>query len=202
MSLLKPLILIIIIKYYQITRRHHMKRNTMKRYQIAGFILAVILIITAGVYAAGQSSASYTIESDVLSTGGSSAGSATYLNEDTLGQSSAIGRSTSSSYGNYGGFWYTIWGGACPNLPVRIVRGVPLYYMTLQDAYIAAGAGEVIQSQNIMFTEDLNIDLNKEVTITGGYSCDYANASGTTSIRGTLSIISGLVSIENLVVAQ
>ncbi len=174
----------------------------MKKYQVASLILAIILIVTAGVYAAEKTSASYTIESDVLSTGGNNAGSVTYLNEDTLGQSSPVGISSSSSYANYGGFWYVVMGGSCPNYPVRIIRGVPLYYMTIQEAYIAAGAGEVIQSQNIMFTGDLNIDLNKSVTITGGYSCDYATMFGTTTINGNLSISSGDVTIENLAVAQ
>ena len=71
----------------------------------------IIMVLITGVsmaYAAGQSSANYAIESDVISGGGGDAGSANYDVFHTTGQSSALGKSLSSNYNNYGGFWHTI----------------------------------------------------------------------------------------------
>jgi hypothetical protein len=63
------------------------------------------------VFAAGQSSTNYTIESDVISGGGGESSSTNYFIEHTTGQSSAIGYSSSISYKNFSGFWYAVTGG-------------------------------------------------------------------------------------------
>ena len=93
---------------------------------------------------------------------------------------------------------------ACPHL-VRIVRGTPVYFSTLQDAYNAANNGEVIQSVGTRFTEDL-LQINKNITVTldGGYDCQYATNSGMTFLKGMIQTTStgGTLTIKNFVIEQ
>ncbi len=84
----------------------------------------------------------------------------------------------------------------CP-LPVRIAGAVPVYYSTLQEAYDAAIDGDIIQSQDSVFLEDLYIDRNISVTFEGGYNCDYA-ISGATVLNGNMTISNGTVTMENV----
>jgi hypothetical protein len=67
-----------------------------------------LLVFTASICIAQQSSASYSIDTDVLSGGGSECSSTSFYLMSTLGQPSAIGPSTSANFKNYAGFWYTI----------------------------------------------------------------------------------------------
>ncbi|HDZ02228.1 MAG TPA: choice-of-anchor D domain-containing protein, partial [Nitrospirae bacterium] len=87
---------------------------------------------------------------------------------------------------------------ACPD-PVRIEGATPVYYSTLQAAYNAAIDGDIIQSQAVIFTEDLNINRSISVTFEGGYDCDYTAVSGNTTINGTMTISAGTVTIGNFV---
>ena len=54
---------------------------------------------------AGQGPGSYAIVSDVISGGGQEVSGGGYTLNSTIGQSSAIGLSTGSTYSNQGGFW-------------------------------------------------------------------------------------------------
>jgi len=85
----------------------------------------------------------------------------------------------------------------CPQ-SVRIAGAVPVYYSTLQEAYDAAVEGDIIQSQDSVFTEDLNIDRNISVTFEGGYNCDYTAISGATVLNGNMMISNGTVTMENV----
>ncbi|MBI5663868.1 MAG: thrombospondin type 3 repeat-containing protein [Nitrospirae bacterium] len=67
-----------------------------------------------------------------------------------------------------------------PGGPAARISGVG-YYLTLQDAYNAADNGDTIQGQGVTFTGDFNADLNKTVTIEGGYNCSYSAVSGITT---------------------
>lgn len=71
-------------------------------------ILIGLLVFSAPICMAQQSSANYSIDTDVLSGGGSECNSTNYFLMSTLGQPTAIGPSTSTSYLNYAGFWYTL----------------------------------------------------------------------------------------------
>jgi PKD repeat protein len=83
--------------------------------------------------------------------------------------------------------------------PVRILGVTPLYFPTLQEAYDIAEDGDIIQSQVVTLTENLNINMDKTVTIKGGYDCSYTTQTGKTTINGTINIIDGTATIENLV---
>jgi len=56
----------------------------------------------------GAGSANYSIDTDLLSGGGGECSSAGYYLWHTTGQPTAIGISSSASYTNYAGFWYTL----------------------------------------------------------------------------------------------
>ncbi len=82
--------------------------------------------------------------------------------------------------------------------PVRNVDTF-VYYYKLQAAYDAAADGNTIQGRDIVFPEDLYFDLNKSVTLIGGYDCSYTVITGKTIINGNMTISNGTVTIENFI---
>ncbi len=82
-------------------------KSTGYRWNLILTITMMVLLISAGItFAAGQFSANYAVDMDVISGGGGEGSSTNYDTEHTTGQSTAIGVSSSSSYNNYAGFWY------------------------------------------------------------------------------------------------
>jgi hypothetical protein len=75
---------------------------------LSASLFLVMILFSAGVVFAQQSSANYSIDTDVLSGGGSECSSTNYFLMSTLGQATAIGPAASANYLNYAGFWYTI----------------------------------------------------------------------------------------------
>jgi len=86
----------------------------------------------------------------------------------------------------------------CPNLPVRIVAGGSYY--GLRDAYNAAVNGDTIQSQAMVFNENLDFNRDISVTITGGYDCYYSTNVQKSVVNGTITIRNGTVTIENIII--
>ena len=90
-----------------------LRKRCLLPFPSARFILlcSVIAISTAFLPCTSQSavmsSGSYRMVADVVSGGGGDAASDNYAVRQTLGQSSAIGPSESSSFRNYAGFWYS-----------------------------------------------------------------------------------------------
>ncbi len=87
----------------------------LKYMHISAVILLTVSVMSPAAYSAGQSSANYTIESDVISGGGGDSGSANYFISHTTGQSSATGESSSANYSNYAGFWHAATGAPAPD---------------------------------------------------------------------------------------
>jgi len=76
-------------------------------------VFAVVFILCIGMLpcpAYSAESANYSIDTDVLSGGGGECSSGGYYLWHTTGQPTAIGISSSASYTNYAGFWYTLGG--------------------------------------------------------------------------------------------
>jgi len=94
-------------------------------------------------------------------------------------------------------FYVTVSSETCPNLPVRIAGSVPEYFDTIQEAYNLAGEGDTIQVRALIFTENPELNLNKTVTLQGGYDCDYLSISGITTINGSINVSAGSVTIGN-----
>jgi YD repeat-containing protein len=90
---------------------------------------------------------------------------------------------------------------SCTNLSTRTASLFGYAYSyTIRDAYNETGDGGTIQAQALDFIEDLNLDIDKSVTVDGGYDCNYSTNGGMSAIDGTLTISNGTVTIENLII--
>jgi hypothetical protein len=74
------------------------------------------------------------------------------------------------------------------------------YFPTLQAAYDSAHAGGTVKAWGTEFTEDLDCDQGKGVTIEGGYDTGYNNNAGFTLLDGTVTVYAGSLTVENLVI--
>jgi hypothetical protein len=74
------------------------------------------------------------------------------------------------------------------------------YYFTIHSAYDASSGGDLIQAQAGDLTENLLFDLDIAVTLSGGYQSDFSAQSGFTTIHGSLTINSGTLIVENLII--
>ncbi len=82
----------------------------------------------------------------------------------------------------------------------RIQGASPAYFSLLESAYNAASSGSVIQATTHYFSEDLLLNKNIAVTIEGGYDSTYATNTGYSTLHGSLTIGSGTLTAENLVI--
>ncbi len=85
---------------------------------------------------------------------------------------------------------------AC-SLSARIDDITPSYYSFLQDAYNAAFDGDTLQSQAVIFTGGLDINLNKTITLQCGYDCDYSTNTADTIVQGNMTISDGKLIIDS-----
>jgi len=88
----------------------------------------------------------------------------------------------------------------CPATAVTIA-GTP--YTVIQDAYIHANSGDLVQMQALFFAEALLLARdNISVTLQGGWDCNFASDAGMSTIRGSLTIggVGGTVTIDNVVI--
>jgi hypothetical protein len=89
----------------------------------------------------------------------------------------------------------------CINQPVRLISGSSTTeYTSLQNALTDAVDGDVIDAQALDFSGDLSLDITGggEITLEGGYGCDYQAIPSPTTINGSLTIVSGTVVAENI----
>lgn len=86
---------------------------------------------------------------------------------------------------------------ACTNLPVRRASGS---YNALQDAYNFALSGDTIQSQAVIFSENLDFSRNISVSILGGFDCNYLSNVQKSVVNGTVTIRNGTVTMENIII--
>jgi PKD repeat protein len=95
--------------------------------------------------------------------------------------------------------YITVSAEACANQPVNI-EGTSAYYATLQEACNEALDGDTILSRSVTLVEDLTFDQNISVVFRGGYDCDFVNKTGVTGLQGNITINSGTLSIEDIVI--
>lgn len=88
----------------------------------------------------------------------------------------------------------------CPVQPVRITGAPPAYYSALQSAYNVAPDSAIIQAQAATLTETVNLNRSIAVTLKAGYNACYTANPGNTTIIGSLTITSGTVTVENIVI--
>ncbi|MGO9951093.1 MAG: SBBP repeat-containing protein [Dissulfurispiraceae bacterium] len=88
----------------------------------------------------------------------------------------------------------------CSPTAVRI-QGTDIVSNALQTVYGEASSGDTIMIQALVLTEDLLMNLPIDVTLQGGYECDFPSAPpGRSTINGSLTIKGGAVTVENLIV--
>lgn len=84
--------------------------------------------------------------------------------------------------------------------PVKLLESPFVYYSTLQTAIDNAVDGTVMQSQEVTFNENIVFNAEKSVAWQGGYNCDYTGVSGKTTVKGTVTVVNGVVTIDNFII--
>ena len=83
-------------------------------------------------------------------------------------------------------------------IPKARVAGIP--YGTLTSALNAISVSGTLEAQALTFTENLVANTGTLVTIRGGYDAAYTTQPGNTTLQGTLTISSGQVIVDRLVI--
>jgi len=83
-------------------------------------------------------------------------------------------------------------------IPNVRVSGTP--YGTIASAYAAINLSGTIESQGITFIENLILNRGTSVTILGGFDSAYSSRNGLTLLNGTLTIESGSLVVDGLVI--
>jgi hypothetical protein len=79
------------------------------------------------------------------------------------------------------------------------IEGDTVYYSSISSAYAEAGSGKKILIQAMTFNEDL--DVNKNITIKGGYDCGFTSNPGYSTVIGKVTVGGpGKVIIEKLII--
>lgn len=74
------------------------------------------------------------------------------------------------------------------------------HFSTLQAAYNGAPESSTINVWGTEFTENLNCAIQKDVSLEGGYNGAYTGNNGYTTLKGSLTIASGSLAVENFVI--
>ena len=87
-----------------------MKPRDMFRGVLSVASMAFVFLVFQGNASPGeQASTNYSMQVDVIGSGGGDMSSTNYQCTSTLGQSSPLGISQSSNYIEYAGFWESLW---------------------------------------------------------------------------------------------
>jgi hypothetical protein len=168
-----------------------------------GIVTMLSLLLIGFSMSHAQSSANYKIVIDVFSGGGGPEGSASYDLDSALGQSSAIGVSSSVHYINRAGFWSAI-PEPEPYIPVYVAETgdcgakAPCYNV-LQTGINAAESFSVINVSQETYTENIVFSSPKFFTIWGGWDLTFTNSSSYTVIQGSMTIIDGKLIVEYII---
>jgi hypothetical protein len=83
----------------------------------------------------------------------------------------------------------------CPDTPIAIGG---TYYSTIMSAYNAAATNSSIKMQALLFNNNLVLDRDISVILTGGYNCEFTSSPGVTVINGSMSVDMGTVEVKNI----
>jgi subtilisin family serine protease len=96
---------------------------------------------------------------------------------------------------------FTTGDGTNPLFSVRLVGGRD--YDSLQSAYVAAGASCTILAKAVELpTPNFTLGDGKTVTLKGGYDSNYTVKNGYTTLQGLLTLGTGSLTVENLIISQ
>jgi PKD repeat protein len=91
---------------------------------------------------------------------------------------------------------------ACGFLPVKI-EGRPDYFSSIQGAFDSQLLVEddTIQTQGVDFQGDMTWSKHIQVSLTGGFGCDYSpNPGGFTTIQGSLTVAQGTLAVDRVII--
>ena len=88
-----------------------------------------------------------------------------------------------------------------PNIgpPVQLTGASTNYFLSLQTAYDAASEGDTIRAVAITITEDLYVDMDKSVTLEGGYNGTFTTKSGKTTFQGNITVTNGVFTFGDFI---
>jgi hypothetical protein len=102
-------------------------------------------------------------------------------------------------YGKFNtGYVRCVHGGQPALLPMSWIAGKANYSRTLQGVHNDASHGDVIEADAGIFRE--NLTISRLLTLRGGFDGDYSGESLYTHIFGALTIQSGCLTVENLII--
>ncbi len=165
-----------------------------------GLFLVISILCLCSSIAHGMSSPNYQMRIDVFCGGGGPEGSAHYDLDSALGQSSAIGISTSTHYINHAGFWSAI-PEPQPHIPVFVAQTgncgskIPCYNV-LQTAINSSESFSVINVTQETYTENIVFSSPKFFTLWGGWDLTFTDCTSDTVIQGSMTISAGKVIVE------
>jgi hypothetical protein len=90
----------------------------------------------------------------------------------------------------------------CPSAsPINII-GTPTFFDSLQSAFADSSltSGDVVGCHDVDFAEAVTFDQIKSITLRGGYDCGYSAATSNVRIHGSLTVSTGTVTVENVVI--
>jgi hypothetical protein len=80
--------------------------------------------------------------------------------------------------------------------PSRITGSPFIYNDYLQNAADGVNTGDILQSRNYIFTENVTFHNAAAITLEAGYDCTYSAVTGTTTISGNMIIQNGSITIQ------
>jgi hypothetical protein len=84
--------------------------------------------------------------------------------------------------------------------PVRVAGTPPAYYPTIGEAYSHVDPGGTIEAQVHLFEEDVTLDRPVVVALQGGFDESYAEKSGLTAIKGSLTVKLGSLELADIAI--
>jgi hypothetical protein len=86
-----------------------------------------------------------------------------------------------------------------PAEAVRIDPGT-IYYDKIGAAYQSPGVSHHIKACRVEITENLDLNLGKTIILSGGYDSDYGDNSGLTTVKGMVTVSSGIATMDNIAI--
>jgi hypothetical protein len=108
--------------------------------------------------------------------------------------------STYNAFAAVGGYGIIVLDGdSLPTHPVRVWQPHDIYFDSIQNAYDNL-TGDLIECMALHFNGNLAFNDNKSFTLRGGFDSTFTDNPSSTTINGTVTVSSGMLVVENLVV--
>jgi hypothetical protein len=83
---------------------------------------------------------------------------------------------------------------------IRVLNGTTTNHATLQDAYDNASDSSTMLIKDTTFTEDLLFNRGISIKLNGGMDSSYQTVVGVTTVKGSLTIMQGMVEVGSFVI--